>query len=109
MIWLDSEGEPVEALAPDFAAFLELLPFGLGQLHDLLRKAQRLRDGDTAGREAGAFEVEADDLRAGLAMLADDMDEWRDAGLPPARDPLAIIERAVALPFAAWWAALPAT
>ncbi len=107
VVWLDSEGDPVEALAPDFAGFLELLPYGLGQLYDLLRKAQRMRDHDASGREPGAFEVSVTDLRDGLVMIADDLGDWRDAGLPPARDPLAIVETAVALPFAAWWAALP--
>ena len=41
VIWLDSEGDPVEALAVDFAAFMQLLPYGMGQLYDLIRKAQR--------------------------------------------------------------------
>lgn len=104
VIWLDSEGDPVEALAPDFAAFLELLPYGLGQLYDLVVKAQSIRDGDET---EDAIEIELADMREGLAMVADELDEWRDAGLPPARDPLAIVERAVALPFAAWWDALP--
>lgn len=107
VIWLDSEGEPVEALAPDFAGFLAVLPFGLGQLYDLLRKAQRMRDQHFPGWEPEAIETDIADIREGLAMVAENLDEWRDAGLPPARDPLAIVERAVALPFAAWWAGLP--
>ena len=40
-------------------------------------------------------------------MISDDLGEWRELGLPPAADPLAIVERALALPFAAWWSALP--
>jgi hypothetical protein len=107
VIWLDSEGDPVEALAPDFATFLTLLPFGLGQLYDLLRKAQKMRDKDFPGWEPDAIEADITDIREGLSMVAENLDEWRDAGLPPARDPLAICERAVALPFAAWWAGLP--
>lgn len=107
VIWLDSEGEPVEALAPDFAAFLTLLPYGLGQLYDLIRKAQRMRDGDFPGWEPEAIEVDITDLREGLRLVAEDLDDWREAGLPPARDPLAVVEQAVALPFAAWWAGLP--
>lgn len=104
VVWLDSEGDPIEALAPNFAAFLQQLPFGLGQLYDLIRKAQRLRDG---GKRRDAIEIEIDDLREGLAMVASELDEWTAAGLPPARDPLAIVEAAVALPFAAWFAGLP--
>lgn len=107
VIWIDSEGDPIEALAPDFAAFLRLLPFGLGELYDLLRRAQRTRDGGRKDRTAEAIEVDDADLREGLAMIAGELDEWREAGLPPARDPLAIVEAAVALPFAAWFAALP--
>lgn len=104
VVWLDSEGDPIEALAPNFAAFLGLLPFGLGQLHDLIRKAQRLRD---RAADPDAITIEIGDLREGLAMVADGLDEWTRAGLPPARDPLAIVEAAVALPFAAWFAGLP--
>lgn len=107
VIWIDSEGDPIEALAPDFAAFLTLLPYGLGQLYDLVRKAQRMRDGDFPGWEPDAITIDIADLRAGLAMVASGLDEWRAAGLPPARDPLAIVEAAVALPFAAWFAGLP--
>lgn len=108
VIWLDSEGDPVEALAPDFAAFLTLLPYGLGQLYDLVRKAQRLRDGDSGDDDDdAAFEPDTDDLREGLAMVAAELDHWRDARLPPARDPLAVVEQAVALPFHRWWDALP--
>lgn len=107
VVWLDSEGDPIEALAPDFAAFLTLLPFGLGQLYDLIRKAQRLRDGDVRGAKPDMIEIEIADLREGLAMVASELDEWREAGLPPTRDPLAIVEAAVALPFAAWFAGLP--
>lgn len=104
VIWLDSEGEPVEAIAPDFAGFLRLLPFGLGQIYDLVRKAQRMRDG---GPDEDAIPVDVADLREGMAMIASELDEWVDAGLPPARDPLAIVEAAVASPFAAWFAGLP--
>ncbi len=104
VIWLDSEGEPVEAIAPDFAGFLRLLPFGLGQIYDLVRKAQRMRDG---GPDEDAIPVDVADLREGMAMIASGLDEWVDAGLPPARDPLAIVEAAVASPFAAWFAGLP--
>ncbi len=107
VIWLDSEGDPLEVLAPDFAAFLQLLPFGLGQLYDLIRKAQRMRDGDARGAKPEAIVIEVADLREGLAMVASELDEWTAAGLPPARDPLAIVEAGVALPFAAWFAALP--
>jgi hypothetical protein len=103
VIWLDSEGDPVEALAPDFAGFLGLLPYGLGQLYDLLRQAQRMRDGADSAKKKAAFEVEVADLREGMIMVAEELDAWREAGLPPARDPLAIVEQAVALPFAAWW------
>lgn len=109
VVWLDSEGDPVEALAPDFAAFLGLLPYGLGQLYDLIRKAQRMRDGHSPGWKPEAIEVDIEDLREGLVMVAEGLDEWRAAGLPPVRDPLAVVERAVALPFAAWWAALSDT
>ena len=109
VIWLDSEGEPVEALAPDFAAFLGLLPYGLGQLYDLLRAAQRMRDGGGVGRAEDAFAVDVADLREGMVMVAEELGEWRAAGLPPTRDPLAVIEQAVALPFAAWWAGLADT
>ena len=106
VIWLDSEGDPVEALALDFTAFLQLLPYGMGQLHDLVRRAQRMRDGDDADPDE-AFEVDDDDLREGLAMISGELGAWREAGLPPAHDPLAIVELAVASPFAAWWDALP--
>jgi len=106
VIWLDSEGDPVEALALDFAAFLQLLPYGMGQLHDLIRRAQRMRDGEDADPDE-AFEVDDDDLREGLAMISAELGAWRDAGLPPAGDPLALVEQALASPFAAWWAALP--
>jgi hypothetical protein len=110
VIWLDSEGDPVEALAPDFAAFLTLLPYGLGQLYDLVRKAQRMRDGDAdPDDEDGAFEVDVDDLREGLAMIAGELDAWRAVRLPPARDPFAVVEQAVALPFADWFDDLPDT
>jgi len=109
VIWLDSEGEPVEALAPDFAAFLGLLPYGLGQLYDLIRKAQRMRDGDFPGWQPEAIEIDIADLREGMVMVAEALDEWRAAGLPPVADPLAVVEQAVALPFAAWWARLEDT
>ena len=105
IIWLDSEGDPVEALAVDFAAFMQLLPYGMGQLYDLIRKAQRMRDGD--GHEPDAIEVDIADLREGLEMISSELGAWREAGLQPARDPLALVEHAVALPFAAWWSALP--
>ncbi|MBL8971060.1 MAG: hypothetical protein JNK56_10790 [Myxococcales bacterium] len=107
VIWLDSEGDPIEALAPDFAAFLGLLPYGLGQLYDLIKQAQRMRDGDEADGEPDAIEVDVADLREGLVMVAEELDEWRAAGLPPVRDPLTVVEQAVALPFAAWWDGLP--
>jgi len=42
-----------------------------------------------------------------MAMISGELGAWREAGLPPARDPLATVEQAVASPFAAWWAALP--
>ncbi len=106
VIWLDSEGDPVEALALDFAAFLQLLPYGMGQLYDLVCRARRTRDGGDADPDE-AFEVDGDDLREGLAMISGELGAWRDAGLPPARDPLALVEQAVASPFAAWWSALP--
>lgn len=109
IIWFDSEGDPIDAIAPDFAAFLELLPYGLGQIYDLLIKARRMRNRDLPGRKPDAFEVSVTDLREGLLMIADDLGDWRDLGLPPAADPLAIVERALALPFAAWWSALPAS
>jgi hypothetical protein len=101
VIWLDSEGDPVEAVAPDFAAFLRLLPYGMGQLYDIVQKAQRMRDGDAGEQEAIVMDIA--DLREGLAMVASELDEWTEAGLPPARDPLAVVEAAVALPFAAWF------
>lgn len=105
--WFDSEGDPIDLIAPDFAAFLELLPYGLGQIYDLLRKAQRMRAPHLPGRKPDPFEVSVTDLRDGLRMISDDLGEWRELGLPPAADPLAIVERALALPFAAWWSALP--
>ena len=107
VIWLDSEGDPIEPLAVDFAAFLALLPYGMGQLHDLVIKARRMRDGDDDDDDAGAFEVDTDDLREGLAMISSELGAWREAGLAPASDPLALVEQAVALPFTAWWDALP--
>lgn len=106
VVWIDSEGDPIESFAPDFAAFLTLLPFGLGQIYDLVRKAQRLRDGDFPGREPEAIEIDIADLREGLAMVAGGLDEWDAAGLPPTRDPLAVVEAGVALPFAAWFRGL---
>ena len=54
-----------------------------------------------------AIEVDVADLREGLVMVAEELDEWRAAGLPPVRDPLTVVEQAVALPFAAWWDGLP--
>lgn len=104
VVWIDSEGDPVEVFAPDFAGFLRLLPFGLGQIYDLIRRAQRMRD---RAADPGAIVIEDADLREGLAMVASELDEWSAAGLPPARDPLAIVEAGVGLPFAAWFAALP--
>ncbi len=106
VVWIDSEGDPIESFAPDFAAFLTLLPFGLGQIYDLVRKAQRLRDGDFPGREPEAIEIDIADLREGLAMVASGLDEWDAAGLPPTSDPLAVVEAGVALPFAAWFRGL---
>ncbi len=105
VIWLDSEGDPIEAMATDFAGFLRLLPYGMGQLYDIVQKAQRMRDGDDGEQESIVMDIA--DLREGLAMVASELDEWVDAGLPPARDPLAIVEAAVALPFAEWFDELP--